>query len=163
MGVNRMKKLSVLGIIALFIGLAFIPSFNAVSIKEEISEDDETLEIYDYLTVKWKNRFLYMTMIIRNNLNRSVSNVSWKYEIVNHSGFGPFFEWYVDYPTKPITGSQEILKPFGEIRVRINVNGYGLMWNLFQVKYDDYWGSPTLDIVRYSFIFGPFILWVGMF
>ncbi|KYK30105.1 hypothetical protein AYK20_09385 [Thermoplasmatales archaeon SG8-52-1] len=33
-----MKKLLILGVIALFIGLAFIPSFNAVSISKDIEK-----------------------------------------------------------------------------------------------------------------------------
>ena len=48
------------GIIALFIGLAFIPSFNAVSTKKVTNEDYETLEIYDYLNVTWKREFLFL-------------------------------------------------------------------------------------------------------
>jgi len=40
-----MKKLLVFGIIALFVGLAFIPSFNAVSIKDEtVSTNTESAE-----------------------------------------------------------------------------------------------------------------------
>ena len=41
-----MKKLLIIGIIALFIGLAFIPSFNAVSIKEETLVEEDRKEIY---------------------------------------------------------------------------------------------------------------------
>jgi hypothetical protein len=39
-----MKKLLVIGIIALFIGLAFIPSFNAVSISKDIEETNTTVD-----------------------------------------------------------------------------------------------------------------------
>ena len=41
-----MKKLLVFGVIALFIGLAFIPSFNAESIKEETSVEEDREENY---------------------------------------------------------------------------------------------------------------------
>ena len=43
-----MKKLLVIGIIVLFIGLAFIPSFNAVSIKEEIEKSNNKS---DYINI----------------------------------------------------------------------------------------------------------------
>jgi hypothetical protein len=39
-----MKKLLVFGIIALFVGLAFIPSFNAVSISKDIEETKPVLD-----------------------------------------------------------------------------------------------------------------------
>ncbi|KYK19987.1 hypothetical protein AYK24_04560 [Thermoplasmatales archaeon SG8-52-4] len=43
-----MKKLLILGVIALFIGLAFIPSFNAVSIKKEIERSNDKS---DYINI----------------------------------------------------------------------------------------------------------------
>ena len=39
-----MKKLLILGIIALFFGLAFIPSFNALSISKEIEETNTVVD-----------------------------------------------------------------------------------------------------------------------
>ena len=125
----------------------------------ETEIDIETLGSHDYLTVEWRNRFLFMTMIIKNPLNHSVYNVNWRLELDDMDNY-EILNWHVNYPTGLITGSQEILKPNSEIRIRTRVAGFGFIWNYLMVKYDD-WTTITLDEVRYSLIIGPFILWLG--
>ena len=144
------KIITVVGITVLFLGTCITPS---------VAIDTDNPEKYDYLKVNWRNRFLFVTMIIKNHLNRPVYNVKWELYVGPSLGL----VLYPGVEQQPIKGNQEILKPLGQIRIRTGVVGFGFLSYYLKVVYDDYWATVTLDKIHYSANIGPFILWLGPF
>ena len=89
-----MKKLLVLGIIALFIGLAFIPSFNAIS----ISKTDDTTPPEVKLVWDIEEGIVRFTAICSDDTGIDYVIFTWNGMIVAGSYEEPY-EWIIDLET----------------------------------------------------------------